>query len=75
MTSGTAVPKSFLRYFRGRSFLFLGYSLSDWNLRVVLRNLGREFEAQTQRARRRQALGDPARALRAIEQWLWSRAA
>jgi hypothetical protein len=39
MTQGQAVPACFYRYFRERSFLFLGYSLRDWNLRVVLRNL------------------------------------
>jgi SIR2-like domain len=69
MTTGTAVPKSFLRYFRGRSFLFLGYSLADWNLRVVLRNLGREFEAQSQRpGRKHWAIQDRPSG---IEQWLW----
>ena len=69
MTTGTAVPKSFLRYFRGRSFLFLGYSLADWNLRVVLRNLGREFDAQSQRPGRKHwaVQNQPS----GIEQWLW----
>ncbi len=69
MTTGTAVPKSFLRHFRGRSFLFLGYSLSDWNLRVVLRNLGREFEAQSQRSGRKHwaIQQQPS----GTEQWLW----
>jgi hypothetical protein len=28
-----------MRYFQNRYFLFLGYGLRDWNLRVVLRNL------------------------------------
>ncbi len=41
MTTESAVPKQFMRYFRGRHFLFLGYGLGDWNLRVVLRNLRR----------------------------------
>lgn len=70
MTTGTAVPKCFLRYFRGRSFLFLGYSLSDWNMRVVLRNLGREFDAQSQRggATKHWAIQDRPSA---VEQWLW----
>lgn len=70
MTSGTAVPKSLLRHFRGRNFLFLGYSLADWNMRVVLRNLGREFEAQSQRgATKHWAIQrDPS----AVEQWLWA---
>jgi hypothetical protein len=39
MTTNTAVPAMFFPYFRERSFLFLGYSLRDWNLRVILRNL------------------------------------
>lgn len=41
MTTNTAVPSLFYEYFRSRSFLFLGYSLRDWNLRVVLKNLDR----------------------------------
>ncbi|MBC7909362.1 MAG: SIR2 family protein [Pyrinomonadaceae bacterium] len=39
MTGQTAVPAQFMRYFRSRYFLFLGYGLRDWNLRVVLKNL------------------------------------
>jgi hypothetical protein len=39
MTMQTAVPALFMRHFRTRSFLFLGYGLRDWNLRVVLKNL------------------------------------
>jgi hypothetical protein len=39
MTSQGAVPALFMRYFRSRHFLFLGYGLQDWNLRVVLKNL------------------------------------
>jgi SIR2-like protein len=39
ITTNTAVPALFYEYFRERSFLFLGYSLRDWNLRVVLKNL------------------------------------
>jgi hypothetical protein len=39
MTTQTAVPAIFATHFRPRQFLFLGYSLSDWNFRVVLRNL------------------------------------
>jgi hypothetical protein len=41
MTMNAAVPSLFYEYFRARSFLFLGYSLRDWNLRVVLKNLDR----------------------------------
>jgi hypothetical protein len=39
MTSQTAVPALFMRHFRTRHFMFLGYGLRDWNLRVVLKNL------------------------------------
>jgi SIR2-like protein len=39
MTGQTAVPALFMRHFRTRHFLFLGYGLRDWNLRVVLKNL------------------------------------
>ena len=47
MTTNTssAVPAQFYQYSRNRSFLFLGYSLRDWNLRVVMRNLRRQFES------------------------------
>jgi hypothetical protein len=41
MTTNAAVPSLFYPYFRERSFLFLGYSLRDWNLRVVLKNLSK----------------------------------
>jgi len=41
MTTNAAVPSLFYEHFRSRSFLFLGYSLRDWNLRVVLKNLDR----------------------------------
>lgn len=39
MTGQGAVPALFMRHFRTRPFLFLGYGLRDWNLRVVLKNL------------------------------------
>ncbi len=39
MTTNAAVPSIFYEHFRTRSFLFLGYGLGDWNLRVVLKNL------------------------------------
>jgi hypothetical protein len=37
MTTSAAIPPLFLSHFRDRSFLFLGYGLRDWNLRVLLR--------------------------------------
>jgi hypothetical protein len=39
MMAETAVPALFLSHFRERSFLFLGYGLRDWNLRLVLKTL------------------------------------
>jgi hypothetical protein len=39
MTEKVAVPMQFMTYFSARQFLFLGYGLRDWNLRVVLKNL------------------------------------
>jgi hypothetical protein len=39
MTVQAAVPALFMRYFHSRQFLFLGYGLRDWNLRVVMKNL------------------------------------
>jgi hypothetical protein len=41
MTMNMAVPSLFYPHFRERSFLFLGYSLRDWNLRVVLKNMSK----------------------------------
>jgi len=34
-----AVPAAFRRHFSARSFLFLGYGLRDWNLRVLLKEV------------------------------------
>jgi hypothetical protein len=39
MSGQTAVPALFMRHFGSRHFLFLGYGLRDWNLRVLLKNL------------------------------------
>ena len=35
----SAVPNIFYEHFKDRRFLFLGYSLRDWNLRVVLKTI------------------------------------
>ena len=43
MTTNSAIPPVFLDYARDCSFLFLGYSLGDWNFRVLLRNLGKHL--------------------------------
>ncbi|MBI5030224.1 MAG: SIR2 family protein [Chloroflexi bacterium] len=39
MTGQTAIPARFMLEFRKRRFLFIGYGLRDWNLRVMLRHL------------------------------------
>ena len=49
MTTNAAVPSLFFPYFRERSFLFLGYSLRDWNLRVVLKNLRKSLAKRVAR--------------------------
>lgn len=43
MTRNTAIPNVFAEPFQTRPFLFLGYSLYDWNLRVVLNRIDREL--------------------------------
>jgi hypothetical protein len=49
MSTNTAVPALFFEHFRDRSFLFLGYSLTDWNLRVILRNLRKLFTSRKEK--------------------------
>lgn len=46
-SQSSAIPSQFLTYFRQCSFLFLGYGLADWNLRVVLNNL-RSYLAESE---------------------------
>jgi hypothetical protein len=43
MTGQSAIPKRFMLHFRQCRFLFLGYGLGDWNLRVMLKNLKTEI--------------------------------
>lgn len=43
MMDNKAIPPCLMEYFRERSFLFLGYSLRDWNLRVVLKNMSKQL--------------------------------
>ena len=40
------IPPILEDHFRGRSFLFLGYGLRDWNLRLLLQNLRAVLPAQ-----------------------------
>ncbi len=42
MTNGTALPNIVWEHLHFRQFLFLGYGLGDWNLRVVLREIFRK---------------------------------
>jgi len=48
MTTQSAVPAQFMRHFRERHFLFLGYGLGDWNFRVLLRNLRNVLPADSE---------------------------
>jgi hypothetical protein len=43
MTRNKAVPAIFAEPFQTRSFLFLGYALRDWNLRVVLNRIEKDL--------------------------------
>jgi hypothetical protein len=43
MTRNTAIPNIFAEPFQTRPFLFLGYGLTDWNLRVVLNRIEKEL--------------------------------
>ena len=51
MTHNSAIPALFASHFRRKHFLFLGYSLADWNFRVVLRNLETPLPGQIAGAR------------------------
>jgi SIR2-like domain len=42
MTKGKAIPAIFAEAFQTRHFLFLGYGLNDWNLRVVLNRIEKD---------------------------------
>ncbi len=43
MMDNRAIPPCLIEHFRERSFLFLGYSLRDWNLRVVMKNMSKQL--------------------------------
>ncbi|HEY6968830.1 MAG TPA: SIR2 family protein [Candidatus Angelobacter sp.] len=67
MTRSAAVPSSFIEYFRNRRFLFLGYSLRDWNLRVVLNSLKRGSSASQEGKRSWSVQLNPSE----LERTLW----
>lgn len=71
----TVLPPVLRAHFQECSFLFLGYGLRDWNLRVILKNLSASFEVRTGRGSRAAALPSWAiqRAPSPIEQVLWSK--
>ena len=43
LANKTAIPACFAEPFRRRHFLFLGYGLRDWNLRVILYQVWKEW--------------------------------
>ena len=43
MTKNKAIPAIFAEPFQSRHFLFLGYGLNDWNLRVVLNRIEKDL--------------------------------
>jgi hypothetical protein len=57
MTARTAIPPLVLDYLANKSFLFLGYGLKDWNLRLILQNLS-DFLSERVRDRV-DSFGDP----------------
>ena len=49
MTKSKAIPAIFAEPFQSRPFLFLGYGLRDWNLRVVLNRIEKDSRRQPKR--------------------------
>lgn len=47
MTKRRAIPAIFAEPFQTRPFLFLGYGLNDWNLRVVLNRVSQNLRKRT----------------------------
>lgn len=62
----TCVPTYLANRMSDSSFLFLGYSLTDWNVRVMLRKLRRPGKAQDNRLRSWAVNRNPAPAERKI---------
>ncbi len=67
LTNKTAIPACFAEPFRRRHFLFLGYGLRDWNLRVILHQVWREWP------RRRYASWAIQHEAQELEREFWSR--
>jgi hypothetical protein len=74
MITNAAVPALLYEFFLQRSFLFLGYSLRDWNLRVILKNLSKCFAKQSESSEYEK---DPSWAIQVgvskLEERLWLR--
>ena len=68
----SAVPKILMTHFRTRGFLFLGYSLRDWNLRVVLKNVSQHL---LNRANKKNAIPSWAiqKSTSELERLLWGK--
>jgi hypothetical protein len=44
LATKTAIPSSLAAHFQDRGLMFVGYSLTDWNLRIFVQGLKRVFE-------------------------------
>jgi len=51
MNKNSAIPAIFVQRFQECHFLFLGYGLQDWNMRVVLNRVGREWKQSKKRSK------------------------
>ncbi len=73
MTQQAAVPAQFMDYFSTRQFLFLGYGLRDWNLRVILKHMNAVLKLQA--VARKEQGDDPSWAIQfnpsRLEAKLW----
>ena len=60
MTINTALPAFFFERCEEASFLFLGYSLKDWNVRVILNNLSKHFSGPVRAGQAGAAAASPS---------------
>ncbi len=67
LVNQTAIPACFAEPFRRRHFLFLGYALKDWNLRVILHQVWRKWPLRNYAAWAIQHRAEP------LEQEFWAR--
>jgi hypothetical protein len=65
------IPIALLNRMTSSSFLFLGYSLSDWNMRVILNRIWGTSKLDTRSWAIQREPADPA--LKKIEQTLWDK--